>query len=110
MHAWFELPQCGSTITVDVFLDGGRVDDVQACALDQLSASVLGAEVVGRTRAEIETARDGLNAMLKADGATPGEPFGKLEAVPAAKDCNNRHASTLLAWDATLAVIHEAVA
>ena len=51
-------PLCGSTVTVDVSLDDGRVaafaQDVKACALGQSSASVLGAHVIGRSRAEIE--------------------------------------------------------
>lgn len=105
-------PLCGSTVTVDVFMDGDRVDDfaqdVKACALGQSSASVLGAEVIGRTRAEIETARDELKAMLKTEGAVPGAPFGELEALLPAKDYKNRHASILLAWDATLAAVDEA--
>ena len=106
-------PLCGSTVTVDIVMDGDRVDDfaqdVKACALGQSSASVLGAEVIGRTRAEIETGRDELKAMLKNDGAVPGTPFGELEALLPAKDYKNRHASILLAWDATLAAIDEAV-
>ncbi|PKP61897.1 MAG: iron-sulfur cluster assembly scaffold protein, partial [Alphaproteobacteria bacterium HGW-Alphaproteobacteria-8] len=60
-------PLCGSTVTVDVALDGDRIadfaQDVKACALGQASASVLGAVAIGRTRAEIETARDALKAM-----------------------------------------------
>lgn len=105
-------PLCGSTVTVDVFMDGDRVDDfaqdVKACALGQSSASVLGAQVIGRTRAEIETGRDELKAMLKNDGAVPGAPFAELEALLPAKDYKNRHASILLAWDATLAAIDAA--
>ena len=107
-------PLCGSTVTVDIIMDGDRIDDfaqdVKACALGQSSASVLGAEVIGCTRAEVETGRDELKAMLKADGAIPGAPFGELEALLPAKDYKNRHASILLAWDATLAAIDEAAA
>jgi NifU-like protein involved in Fe-S cluster formation len=39
-------PLCGSTVTVDLDMDGGRVarfgQDVKACALGQAAASVLG--------------------------------------------------------------------
>ncbi|NCM98355.1 MAG: iron-sulfur cluster assembly scaffold protein, partial [Rhodobacterales bacterium] len=65
-------PLCGSTVTVDVVVRGGRVaefaQDVKACALGQASAAVLGRVAVGRTRAEIEIARDALRAMLKDGG------------------------------------------
>jgi NifU-like protein involved in Fe-S cluster formation len=91
-------PLCGSTVTVDLRLDDGRIaafgQDVKACALGQASASVLGREVLGRTRDEIAAAREALLAMLKSGGSPPGPPFEAL--------------SILLAWDATLAAMDEA--
>lgn len=105
-------PLCGSTVTVDVAMEDGRVarfaQDVKACALGQSSASVLGASVIGRTRGEIEKGRDQLRAMLKEDGPVPDAPFDGLEALLPARDYKNRHASILLAWDATLAAIDAA--
>ena len=100
-------PLCGSTVTVDVVMDGDKVGDfaqeVKACALGQSSASVLGAQVIGLTRAQIADGRAGLEAMLKSGADAPGEPFDELETLRPAKDYKNRHASILLAWDATLA-------
>jgi NifU-like protein involved in Fe-S cluster formation len=58
--------------------------------------------VVGCDRAGIEAARDGLRALLKQDGPTPAAPFDGLEALRPARDYKNRHASILLAWEATL--------
>ena len=105
-------PLCGSTVTVDVKLDGDRIagfaQDVKACALGQASAAVLGSQVVGRSRDEIVAARGQLEAMLKKDGETPQAPFVELEVLQPARDYKNRHASILLAWDATLAAIDEA--
>jgi NifU-like protein involved in Fe-S cluster formation len=105
-------PLCGSTVTVDVALEEGKISrfaqDVKACALGQSSASVLGAHAIGRTRAEIETARDQLRAMIKEDGPVPDAPFEDLEVLRPARDYKNRHASILLAWEATLAAMDEA--
>ena len=105
-------PLCGSTVTVDVAMKDGKVadfaQDVKACALGQSSASVLGGAVIGRTRDEVQAGRDALKAMLKEDGPVPGAPFDALEALLPAKDYKNRHASILLAWDATLAAIDDA--
>ncbi|MEM7188665.1 MAG: iron-sulfur cluster assembly scaffold protein [Pseudomonadota bacterium] len=105
-------PLCGSTVTVDVQMDGDRIaefaQDVKACALGQSSASVLGSGAIGRNREEIAEAREILKAMLKQDGPAPEGTFGDLEALMPAKDYKNRHASILLAWDATLAAIDEA--
>jgi NifU-like protein involved in Fe-S cluster formation len=97
-------PLCGSTITADVMVEGGRIvgfaQDVKACALGQASASVLGRVVLGRSRAELETARDALRAMLKDGGPVPAAPFDGYEVLIPARDYKNRHASILLALDA----------
>ncbi len=98
-------PLCGSTITVDVVLRDGQVaqfgQDVKACALGQAAASVVASNIIGRTRAEIETARDALRAMLTADGPVPESPFDGLEVLIPARTFMNRHASIMLALDAT---------
>lgn len=105
-------PLCGSTVTVDVKLDHGRVaafgQDVKACALGQAAASVLGGAVIGRDRAELEAARDALKAMLKEGGPVPAAPFDGFEVLQPARDYKNRHASILLSLDATVAAMREA--
>lgn len=105
-------PLCGSTVTVDVILEDGRImdfaQDVKACALGQASASVVGANVIGRTQPEILAARDALKTMLKSGGPTPPAPFGDLEVLRPARDYKNRHASILLAFEATLEAIDQA--
>jgi NifU-like protein involved in Fe-S cluster formation len=108
-------PLCGSTVTVDVALDGeGRIaafgQDVKACALGQSSASVLGSAVIGLDRETIQKGRDQLKALVKEDGPTPDAPFDALEALRPARDYKNRHASILLAWEATLAAMDDAAA
>ena len=105
-------PLCGSTIAVDVILQDGKISeygqDVKACALGQAVASVVGANVVGLSRAEIETARDALKDMLKNDGPAPTAPFEDLEVLRPARDYKNRHASIMLALEATLEAIDQA--
>ncbi len=99
-------PLCGSTVTVDLTLhDGVIVDygqDVKACALGQAAASVVGAAIVGLTPSQVETGRDQMLAMLKDGGPPPVAPFDGLEVLTPAKDYKNRHASIMLAFDATL--------
>ncbi len=106
-------PLCGSTVTVDLAVEDGRISafgqDVKACALGQASAAVLGAVAIGRTRDEIARARDQLAAMLKAGGPVPDAPFDGYEVLLPARDYKNRHASILLALDATLAAFDEAL-
>lgn len=103
---------CGSRVSVELSLVDGAVaefaQDVQACALGQASAAVLGESVIGATPAEIEAARDALRAMLKADGDAPLGRFAGLGALAAVKDYPARHASTLLAFEAAAAAARDA--
>ena len=97
-------PLCGSTVTVDVVVQNGRIaafaQDVKACALGQASAAVLGHAVLGRSLPELQTARDALQTMLTG-GPVPDAPFQGYEVLQPARDYKNRHASILLALDAT---------
>ncbi|MEL6802123.1 MAG: iron-sulfur cluster assembly scaffold protein [Pseudomonadota bacterium] len=105
-------PLCGSNITVDLCMDAGRISafaqDVRACALGQAAASVVGAQAIGRTRGEIELARDQLAQMLSSDGPPPDAPFAELEVLIPARAFQNRHTSILLALDATAEAMAQA--
>lgn len=105
-------PLCGSTVTVDVTVAEGRIadfgQDVKACALGQASAAVVGAHVIGRTLEELETARNQLKAMLTDGGAVPDAPFDGLEVLQPAREFKNRHASIMLALEATLEAMQTA--
>lgn len=98
-------PLCGSTVTVDVVVREGQIaafgQDVKACALGQAAASVVGRVILGRTLPEVERARDQLKAMLKSNGPVPDAPFEGLEVLLPARDFKNRHASIMLALEAT---------
>lgn len=97
-------PLCGSTVTVDVTLENGKVaaygQDVKACALGQAAASIVGAAIIGTTPEQITRARDELRVMLKEDGPTPSAPFDGLEVLRPAVAFKNRHASILLTLEA----------
>ena len=99
-------PLCGSTVSVDLRVAEGKVtdfgQDVKACALGQAAAAVVAANVIGTTEPQVQQARDALHAMLKQDGPPPAAPFDGLEVLQPARDYKNRHASILLALDATL--------
>ncbi|MBS9716186.1 iron-sulfur cluster assembly scaffold protein [Pseudohalocynthiibacter aestuariivivens] len=105
-------PLCGSTVTVDLCVNDGEItdygQDVKACALGQAAASVVGANIIGRNRQEIERARDQLRDMLKNDGPTPSAPFEGLEVLRPAQSFRNRHASILLAIEASLEAMTQA--
>ncbi len=104
---------CGSKVTVDVRVKDGRIvdfaQDVRACALGQASAAVLGANVIGADAEEIALARDALSAMLKSGGPAPQGRFADLAVLELVKDYPARHASTLLAFEATAEAARAAV-
>lgn len=106
---------CGSKAVVDVTLDaGGRVadfaQDVKACALGQAAAGVLGESVIGASVEEIAGARDAMGAMLKAGGEGPEGRFEGLRALKLVADYPARHASTMVAIEATLDAVKQALA
>ncbi len=103
---------CGSRVSVELCVADGVVTDfaqeVQACALGQAGAAVLGEAVVGARVEEIEAARDALAAMLKSGAAPPEGRFATLAALAPVRDYPARHASVLLAWEAAAAAAREA--
>ncbi|MFP5296884.1 MAG: iron-sulfur cluster assembly scaffold protein [Alphaproteobacteria bacterium] len=106
---------CGSRAVVDVVLDAeDRIadfaQDVKACALGQAAAGVLGAAVVGASVDELEQARDAMLAMLKAGGEGPEGRFEGLRALKLVADYPARHASTMVAIEATLDAVRQALA
>jgi len=104
---------CGSKAIVDVVLDpDNRVaafaQDVKACALGQAAAGVLGESVIGASAAEVEAARDAMLALLKSGGDGPTGRFEGLRALKLVAGYPARHASTMVALEATLDAIRQA--
>jgi NifU-like protein involved in Fe-S cluster formation len=95
---------CGSTVTVDLAMEGDVVTDygqkVKACLLGQSAASVMGREVVGSTAAELRAVGAAMRKMLKEDGPPPDGKWGDLAALEKVRDYKARHASTMLVFDA----------
>lgn len=106
---------CGSTVAVDVNVDAeGRIAEIgvdpKACALGQAATSILARHAIGRSLAEMEAARDALRAMLK-DGAEPPQgDFWELRHLQPVRDYPPRHASTMLAFEAVVEAMKEALA
>ncbi|KQW86752.1 iron-sulfur cluster assembly scaffold protein [Brevundimonas sp. Root1279] len=104
---------CGSKAVVDVVLDAdGRVasfaQDVKACALGQAAAGVLGEAVIGASVEELEAAREAMLAMLKSGGEGPDGRFEGLRALKQVAEYPARHASTMVAIEATLDAVRQA--
>lgn len=104
---------CGSKVTVDLSLDDkGVVSDfamvAKACALGQASASIVARNVVGADAASLYRLRDEMRAMLKEGGPAPaGERWAELAMLAAIREYPQRHASTLLVFEAIKACLDQ---
>ncbi|MDX6807618.1 iron-sulfur cluster assembly scaffold protein [Terrihabitans rhizophilus] len=105
---------CGSTVTVDLKMDGDRVadfaQDVKACALGQASSSIMGAQIVGSTGDELRQVRQAMRAMLKDGAPAPTGRFADLAVLEPVRDYKARHASTLLTFDAVVDALDQIAA
>jgi len=95
---------CGSTVTVDLRVEGERVEafgqTVKACLLGQAAASVMGRNIVGTSARELREVGSAMRKMLKAGGPPPTGRWADLAGLQPVKDYKARHASTLLVFDA----------
>ena len=106
---------CGSTVTVDLKMDGDRVTDfaheVKACALGQASSSIMASHIVGSNADELRALREAVRKMLKENGEPPREgKWADIAVLEPVRDYKARHASTLLTFDAVVDAIGQIAA
>jgi NifU-like protein involved in Fe-S cluster formation len=102
---------CGSTVTVDLKMDGPVVTDfaheVKACALGQASSSIMARNVIGANAGELRSLRETVRRMLKENGTAPQGKWADIAVLEPVRDYKARHASTLLTFDAVVSAIDE---
>jgi NifU-like protein involved in Fe-S cluster formation len=100
---------CGSTVTVDLKMNGPVVTDfahdVKACALGQASSSIMARNVVGSNATELRELRETVRKMLKENGPPPQGKWADIAVLEPVRDYKARHASTLLTFDAVVDAI-----
>ena len=101
---------CGSTVTVDLKMNGPVVGDfahdVKACALGQASSSIMASNIIGSNADELRGLREGVRKMLKENGAPPATgKWADIAVLEPVRDYKARHASTLLTFDAVVDAI-----
>jgi NifU-like protein involved in Fe-S cluster formation len=101
---------CGSTVTIDLKMDGDRVTDfaheVKACALGQASSSIMARNIVGSNAEELRALRETVRKMLKENGEPPANgKWADIAVLEPVRDYKARHASTLLTFDAVVDAI-----
>jgi NifU-like protein involved in Fe-S cluster formation len=102
---------CGSTVTIDLKMDGDRVtgygQTVKACLLGQAAAAIMGKTVVGATASELREVGAAMRRMLREAGPPPGGRFAELEILEPVRHYKARHGSVLLTFDAIEKAIAE---
>ncbi len=105
---------CGSTVTIDLKLDGEVVSDfahdVKACALGQASSSIMAANILGARAEELRAVRQTMLKMLKENGPPPEGRFADLKFLEPVRDYKARHASTMLTFDAVVDALDQIAA
>jgi NifU-like protein involved in Fe-S cluster formation len=103
---------CGSTIEVELKLDGDRISEfgqkVKACLLGQASAAIVGREIIGTHAAEFREIAATMRRMLKEGGERPNGRWSDLGLLQPVKDYPHRHASTLLVFEAVERALDQA--
>ena len=98
-------PLCGSMVTIDLNIENDKIlnygHDVKACALGQASASILAKDILGKTSSQIIDLRTAVMQMLTGC-QSPLTIFTDYQVLSPARDYKNRHASIMLALDATV--------
>jgi nitrogen fixation protein NifU and related proteins len=109
-HAEGVNPLCGDEITVDVGLDGERVEAVSVrghgCSISQSSASMMSEAILGKSVQEVRALTGRFKAMMDIDrdgdpGIDPDRPgaaLGDLEALQGVKQYPVRIKCADLAW------------
>jgi NifU-like protein involved in Fe-S cluster formation len=102
---------CGSTVTVDIKLEEGRVSDfahdVKACALGQASSSIMARNVIGSSPEELRELRETVRRMLKENGSPPDGRWADIKFLVPVRDHRARHASTMLTFDAVVDAVSQ---
>ena len=101
-------PTCGSSLLAEVQVKDGRIEalsqTVLACAFGQASAALVAQQAPGRTRDDVEAARDQLAAWLAGERNDPPDwpGYGALEP---ALSRTSRHGAIMLPLRALAAAL-----
>jgi nitrogen fixation NifU-like protein len=95
-------PLCGDHVTVYLHLNNGVIEDItfqgSGCAISKASASLMTAELKGKTEQAAEDLFEGVHKMLTGDPAADSEKVGKLKILAGVCKFPARVKCASLAW------------
>ena len=106
-------PLCGDHVTVYVLLNNGIIEDIafqgSGCAISKASASLMTAELKGKTEAAAHELFEGVHKMLTGEsgvGARAAEGVGKLKILSGVCKFPARVKCASLAWHTVNAALN----
>lgn len=97
-------PICGSEVEIDLEIKDNKINafgfEVEACALTKTVVAVMRNAIIGKTREEIQTEGNALEAMLAGEAFRFNIDWQDLEILAPVKDYKARHNSIMLPFEA----------
>jgi nitrogen fixation NifU-like protein len=108
LHASVVNPLCGDELSVDVSINGERIQEVRfrvrGCAIATASASILSEQVKGLTLADVARLENSFQEAMTGEGASLPEELEPLEPILSVRDYPHRQSCARLPWDALRAL------
>ena len=111
-HAQGHNPLCGDHLSLTLNVNGGRIDGIafhgESCAICKASASMMTANVKGKSRQEAETLIREFRDMAtgKLDPARQPHHLGRLTVFSGVHDLPTRVKCAILPWHTLHAALH----
>jgi nitrogen fixation NifU-like protein len=104
-------PLCGDRITVEATVEDGIVKDVAfqgaGCAISKAAASMMTANVMGKSEGEVDAIFHRVHAMLTGANGVSAE-VGKLAVLAGVREFPSRIKCATLAWHTLQSALHGA--
>ena len=104
-------PLCGDQVTVYLKMENGKIKDVSfqgsGCAISKASASLMTAELIGKTATEAERLFDSVHQMLtgECNEQNDGQELGKLAILSGVCKFPARVKCASLAWHTAMSAL-----
>lgn len=97
-------PLCGDEVTFHVAMNNGRVEQIRfrgkGCAISQAAASMLAAQLEGKTIREVAQIIETMKAIMQGQEPDPSIDLGDLEALAGVRKFPVRVKCAALSWNA----------
>ena len=103
VHAEGTNPLCGDELTFHLKMDGECIAQVRfqgkGCAISQAAASMLAAQLEGRTASDAARVVDAMKALMQGHPPEPSVDLGDLEALEGVRKFPVRIKCAALSWN-----------